>query len=248
MQERLICCCGSSGWSRVIGWFQTIGNAVMVLLVGYQLGLVTYFTASNPEILDDADPIKAETAEAGEQVMKSLKTSRILQLRPDLLRAWIIYAHVGLIAGLVILTSRCFYAADSIELGVHIVSMALSVLIQGVVLMTTLWVTTARSEEMDMMEGADGELAAADNFNLGCGDCGTKCKFMCGSRRFRLCCLQYMKKRSHHPALKRDFIPETAKLTGYNSENPVRQVLTGMVPPLNLISYEDGGKVYGGEC
>lgn len=163
MQERLICCCGSSGWSRVIGWFQTIGNAMMVLIVGYNLGILSYVTASHPDILDEAYPAEAGDAESRVTMLfLLLVTLFILTIiatamgvvllrgsyhsRPDLLKAWIIYAHIGLIAGLVIMVGRSFYAADCLELGVQISSMALTVLIQGF----CIWVVRTHKIEIEM--------------------------------------------------------------------------------------------------
>jgi len=163
MQERLVCCCGSSGWAKVIGWFQTIGNAIMVLMVGYHLGLVSYVTASNPEILDDADPAKAEAAEIGVTMLFLLLVTLFIlaiiatamgavllrgsyQLRPDLLKTWIIYAHIALVAGLVVMVARGFYIADTTELGIHICSTVLSILIQGF----CIWVVRTHKIEIEM--------------------------------------------------------------------------------------------------
>ena len=36
---------------------------------------------------------------------------------------------------------------------------------------------------------------ALDGRILTCDDCGTRCKLLCGTRRFRLCCVQYVKKK-----------------------------------------------------
>ncbi|CAG7827809.1 unnamed protein product, partial [Allacma fusca] len=38
------------------------------------------------------------------------------------------------------------------------------------------------------------------NENLGCDSCGRDCSAVCGSRQFRSCCFNYIKKRSESPA------------------------------------------------
>jgi hypothetical protein len=37
MEEKLIICCGSSGWTKVIGWFELIGSAIIIIVLSVLL-------------------------------------------------------------------------------------------------------------------------------------------------------------------------------------------------------------------
>ncbi|CAG7732764.1 unnamed protein product, partial [Allacma fusca] len=37
MEEKQICCCGSGGWTRVIGWFQIIGSLSIIITLVFDL-------------------------------------------------------------------------------------------------------------------------------------------------------------------------------------------------------------------
>ncbi|CAG7831102.1 unnamed protein product, partial [Allacma fusca] len=44
MEERLIICCGASGWTKVIGWLEMIGHLLMIIVLSVTLAYVPTIT------------------------------------------------------------------------------------------------------------------------------------------------------------------------------------------------------------
>ncbi|CAG7815049.1 unnamed protein product [Allacma fusca] len=119
MEEKQICCCGSSGWTRVIGWFQIIGAVMaiillVILLVGSTVLRASVDSARDPKTNQPLSPEEMRTMKAaltgaivGGIVLLILATfsfiMAIVLLRgsynrnPRQIHAWMVYTVICLI-------------------------------------------------------------------------------------------------------------------------------------------------------
>ncbi|CAG7644124.1 unnamed protein product [Allacma fusca] len=65
------------------------------------------------------------------------------------------------------------------------------VLLIGILILQLFFPQAAADEVDDFDSDVDMEISPLD-----CALCGTKCKFKCGTRRFRYCCFRFLRKRN----------------------------------------------------
>ncbi|XP_037027697.1 uncharacterized protein LOC119068262 [Bradysia coprophila] len=114
--ERTICCCGASSWTKVIAWFQIVGN--IILLIVYAFGLAG-LTTVNPDQLDipNKDSMIAAVAIALVIAVLGFIMGIILlkgtnQKRIGFLRAWLIYAGAAILTSIVSLIINIISYSD----------------------------------------------------------------------------------------------------------------------------------------
>ncbi|XP_037027696.1 uncharacterized protein LOC119068261 [Bradysia coprophila] len=117
--ERIICCCGASTWTKVMAWFQIVGNFILIIV--FALGIAGLITSVKPEYVDIPAAWKnlAIVVVATEMVvaivgfiMGIILLIGTKQKRLGFLRACLIYAGAAiliLVAALFISAASSFY-------------------------------------------------------------------------------------------------------------------------------------------
>ncbi|CAG7729404.1 unnamed protein product [Allacma fusca] len=153
MQEKFICCCVSNGWTRVIGWFQTILNAVGVLLQALNLlDVANYLREPVDLIANDGGAsflfdltLFLDTIVA--TAMGLILLAGSIRLRPDLLRMWIYYAclHVTFIAIFLLMSTMYFHTTADHKFGI-VIAVAILMLFHGF----CLWIVQTHKTEIEI--------------------------------------------------------------------------------------------------
>ncbi|CAG7730414.1 unnamed protein product [Allacma fusca] len=142
-QRIIICCCGAGGWTKVIGWFQTVVNfSSAVILFIFLTGLSVASSAANqsphPDKIEQMRLYQLATTALFVYLMMALigVVMGVLLLKgsygrkPAYLQAWIFFAVMHLVISFMVSLAEGF-AGTYTEFLKYIYVFIMSLLIQG---------------------------------------------------------------------------------------------------------------------
>jgi len=142
--EKIICCCGAGGWTKVIGWFQTIVNfssAVILFICLTGIYVASAAASQSPHTEDKVEQMRlfqlATTALFVHLMMALIGiVMGVLLLKgsygrnPAYLQAWIFFAVMHLVISFMVTLAEAF-AGTYAEALKYIYVFIVSLLIQG---------------------------------------------------------------------------------------------------------------------